>query len=90
MREGLREETKDQKGGAMNLSPREKMVLDLLSDKKTGKELAEKMGTKFPPSAILTRLKQLRLIERVAMVNNQAIYRATAWENRPCILGVRL
>lgn len=74
----------------MNLSPREKMVLDLLNETRTGKELAEKMGTKFPPSAILTRLKQLRLIERVAMVDNEALYRSTAWENRPCVLGVRL
>lgn len=74
----------------MNLSPREKMVLDLLDQTQTGKELAEKMGTKFPPSAILTRLKKLRLIERVAIVDNEAIYRATPWQNRPCVLGVRL
>jgi hypothetical protein len=74
----------------MNLSPREKMVLDLLDQTRTGKELAQKMGTKFPPTAILSRLKQLRMVKRVAMVDNEAIYQATPWQNRPCVLGVRL
>jgi DNA-binding MarR family transcriptional regulator len=74
----------------MNLTPREKVVIDFLREKKSGKEIADKLGTKQAPSELLTKLKRMKMIERLDISHNEVFYRATPWQNRPCVLGVRL
>ena len=74
----------------MTLTPREKAVIDLLMERKTCKQIADELGTKQAPSEILTKLKRLRLIEKIEVAHNEVFYQATPWQNRPCVLGVRL
>jgi hypothetical protein len=73
----------------MNLSPREKTIIDFLSEMRTAKEIAEKLGVKNPPSEVIARLKNMKLIERIDIPNRDVLYKATPWQNRPCVLGVR-
>jgi DNA-binding MarR family transcriptional regulator len=74
----------------MHLTPREKTIIDFLAEVKSGREIANKLGTKHSPTEILSKLKKMGLIQRIDFSPSDVRYKATPWQNRPCVLGVRL
>jgi len=74
----------------MTLTPREKTIIDFLTEKRTGMEIARRLGVQCAPSESLQKLEAEGMIQVERVASNKTLYLATPWQNRPVVCGVRL